>query len=469
MLISVQMPAYNAEKYVRQAVRSVLAQTHRDLELIVVDDASTDGTARILAEEASTDDRIRVFRHSRRLGEAEARNQAFAHSRGVYIARLDADDWDEPTRLEESVARLEASPHCDIVGCDMWMHWPDRDWPADDSPSGMIPNLWMAGTNGGAPCNGSLVAKQWVYEAAHPFDPQLKVGTDSDWDARALLAGARFAHIRRRLYHYRKYEGQMVSTIPTSAHLSLQQQRVNRYWPLWQADYNPQRTLALLVTGECNLDCSHCSQGAFRRDKLDAMTIPQFKRVVDRCAEIGAQYRWFEFSGGEPTLWPGLLEAVRIIRSTKVAEKIRLFSNAHCYMELTSFAALVDQVYTTEANSGPTRCAEMKAQLGKKAVIDGLSKFKPLPTSPVEGTLPAQCNCDRLCVIGDKVWSCSNAYTHLRRMGENPLAHADLWCSVEDDWIEHFRFVKRFDQPMCSICLANKLVWPRAPYEDGTF
>jgi glycosyltransferase involved in cell wall biosynthesis len=112
------MPVYNPGRFLREAVDSVLAQTYPAFELIVIDDASNDGSADYLAQCARTDARVRVFRQPQNLGIVAARNRAFAEARGdaAYYAILDSDDVALPDRLEQQVAFLEAHPDHALVG-----------------------------------------------------------------------------------------------------------------------------------------------------------------------------------------------------------------------------------------------------------------------------------------------------------------------------------------------------------------
>jgi glycosyltransferase involved in cell wall biosynthesis len=116
--VSVLMPVYNAAAYLREAVESVLCQTHRELELIAVDDASTDGSLELLQSYAARDPRVRVLQQPRNLGIVAARNRAFREvsPRAVYCAIFDADDVCTPDRLEAQVAFLEAHPDHALVG-----------------------------------------------------------------------------------------------------------------------------------------------------------------------------------------------------------------------------------------------------------------------------------------------------------------------------------------------------------------
>lgn len=109
MLVSVVMPAYNAAPYLRAAVASVQAQTHRDWELIIVDDCSPDDTYTIAEGLAKEDSRIRPFRNPRNSGAAATRNYGVSQSRGAYVAFLDSDDTWRPEKLERQLARLRSA------------------------------------------------------------------------------------------------------------------------------------------------------------------------------------------------------------------------------------------------------------------------------------------------------------------------------------------------------------------------
>ena len=97
--VSVIIPAYNAAPYIGSTVHSVLAQTEQQFEIIVVDDYSTDDTARVVGELAANDHRIRLLRNTSNRGQAFSRNVGIAAARGDWISLLDADDWFEKDRL----------------------------------------------------------------------------------------------------------------------------------------------------------------------------------------------------------------------------------------------------------------------------------------------------------------------------------------------------------------------------------
>ncbi|MFJ5119983.1 glycosyltransferase family 2 protein [Kitasatospora sp. NPDC088548] len=103
-LVSVVMPVHNSVATLGPAVRSVLAQTHTDLELLITDDASSDGSVDLLRELARQDERVLPEAAARQGGAARARNLAIARARGDYIAFLDSDDMWLPTKLEKQLA-----------------------------------------------------------------------------------------------------------------------------------------------------------------------------------------------------------------------------------------------------------------------------------------------------------------------------------------------------------------------------
>ncbi len=115
-LVSVVMSVFDGEAWLAESVESILAQTERDLELVVVDDGSTDGSGEILAELARRDPRIRLFRNEANQGQAAALNRGLEASGGRYVARMDADDVAEPERLAAQIAWLERRPEVGLLG-----------------------------------------------------------------------------------------------------------------------------------------------------------------------------------------------------------------------------------------------------------------------------------------------------------------------------------------------------------------
>lgn len=105
-LVSVIMPAYNAQHYIKKAIQSVLSQTDIDLELIIINDCSTDGTASILETYRSYEN-ITILTNEVNQGVAHSRNRGIAIAKGKYIAFLDTDDWWTPDKLKKQVELIE--------------------------------------------------------------------------------------------------------------------------------------------------------------------------------------------------------------------------------------------------------------------------------------------------------------------------------------------------------------------------
>lgn len=112
--VSVVMPAYNAEKYIQEAIDSILNQTFTDFEFIIIDDGSTDRTVDII--KSYTDPRIRFYQNEQNMGVASTLNRGLDLSTGEYIARMDSDDISLPERFDKQVAYMDTNPGVAVVG-----------------------------------------------------------------------------------------------------------------------------------------------------------------------------------------------------------------------------------------------------------------------------------------------------------------------------------------------------------------
>jgi glycosyltransferase involved in cell wall biosynthesis len=194
-LISVVIGAYNAEAYLGEAIDSVLAQTHPRLELIVVDDGSTDRTAAVAESYGGS---VRCIRQENG-GMAAARNRAIPEARGSYLAFLDADDRFPPDKLRSQLAVFEQDPELDVVyGHVTEFVSPDLDEAARAllrPPRHDVP--W--------PTPNLMLVKRESFDRVGLFSTELKVGIGVDWHARANEAGLRsavppIAALERRLH-----------------------------------------------------------------------------------------------------------------------------------------------------------------------------------------------------------------------------------------------------------------------------
>jgi glycosyltransferase involved in cell wall biosynthesis len=179
-LVSCVVPVYNGECYLAEALDSIFAQTYRPLEVIVVDDGSTDGTAALLA---SFGQRITAL-HQANAGHAVARNRGVGAAQGEYLAFLDADDLWHPEKLARQVERFRARPELEVSVTLIQNFWmPDVGAEAAE----------FRGQRRGGPLPGyspvTLLAQRALFERLGPFDPALMHGADTAWFLRAEELG----------------------------------------------------------------------------------------------------------------------------------------------------------------------------------------------------------------------------------------------------------------------------------------
>ncbi len=123
-MISVIVPVYNVELYLTKCVDNILAQSYRDLEILLIDDGSTDRSGEICEGFATNDSRVRVF-HTENHGLSVARNLGLDYAGGVYVGFVDGDDWTEPD-MHEVLIRSAEENHADIVECGFFLEYPDK-------------------------------------------------------------------------------------------------------------------------------------------------------------------------------------------------------------------------------------------------------------------------------------------------------------------------------------------------------
>ena len=229
--VSVIIPVYNTEKYVGEAIESILAQTFTDFELIIVDDGSSDGSPEIIREYEGHDARIRVIRFARNAGEWKARSAGLAAARGEFIAWQDSDDISLPERLEKQARFLQANPDTGAVGVyarvvteDLQPTY-DREPPAGHAE--IILNHYV-GVFTAAFVHASMMLRRNLLLEAGDYDESLRYGADCDLLTR-LLGRTRFANIAEPLYVYRRRPGQDTAHDNPQVDRDLLQVRHRRY------------------------------------------------------------------------------------------------------------------------------------------------------------------------------------------------------------------------------------------------
>lgn len=116
-LVSIVMPVFNAERFLCEALQSIISQTFERFEAIIIDDGSDDATPALLSNEAQHDSRLKIIQHTSNKGIIAALNTGIAHARGMFIARMDTDDRMHPDRLSSQYNYFRKYPKTDVVGC----------------------------------------------------------------------------------------------------------------------------------------------------------------------------------------------------------------------------------------------------------------------------------------------------------------------------------------------------------------
>ncbi|MCL5105498.1 MAG: glycosyltransferase [Armatimonadetes bacterium] len=215
-LISVLIPAYNAESTIEAAIASILRQTCRDFEVVVVDDGSIDSTPDLLDSFSAADSRVRVI-HSPKRGIISALNTGLEVSSGELIARMDADDISHPSRLEMQARLMEAQLHLSVCSCLV------RQFPRDGLLGGLLHyEDWLNSLTSHQDISRDIFIESPV---AHPsvmlrrrelveIGGYQERGWAEDYDLwlRYREAGKHFAKVEKTLVFWRQSEGRLTFT-----------------------------------------------------------------------------------------------------------------------------------------------------------------------------------------------------------------------------------------------------------------
>jgi len=207
VLVSVLMAVYNTPPpLLDQAIRSIRAQSLTSFEFVILDDGSSDlSTRAMLLEHAAAEPRIRLLWEPHR-GLTRTLNQGLKIARGEWIARQDADDWSEPSRLERQLALLKANPACGLCGTGAWLHQHNGRplWPI------ILPEsngqILQAFPQRNPFVHGSVMFSKTAARAAGGYREEFPCSQDYDFFWR-LTEATGAANCREPLYHYRYTSG----------------------------------------------------------------------------------------------------------------------------------------------------------------------------------------------------------------------------------------------------------------------
>ncbi|MGA8047600.1 MAG: glycosyltransferase [Dermatophilaceae bacterium] len=213
-LVSVVVPVFNAERHLGECLQSLFAQTLQAIEIVVVDDGSTDRSAGLLSE-AAADDRLRVLTLAENRGVSAARNAGVAAAHGAYVAFVDADDVVSPT-MYEALYQAARDAAADIVFCGIRVVGPDGVVISSEPPPLSPGHVYSRA------CVHEVLHRAWELRLLwYPvrsiyrrtllianevrFDEGIRKGEDSLFNLQALLVPARVTAVGEVLYEYRKH------------------------------------------------------------------------------------------------------------------------------------------------------------------------------------------------------------------------------------------------------------------------
>lgn len=219
--LSVVVPVFNAADFVLDGVRSVLDHTLASLEVVCVDDGSSDDSLQILARLAATDDRVSVIGLGSNRGVSAARNAGLEHASGTYVRFLDADDTIPPGALDLllDAARSTSSDMAigEVLGLDDRAEAGRASRPGAGGPvvtTNIHRSAWLQSVPGHH--GGNLYRRQLLEDHGIRFETDLVLGEDQLFQATAIMKSATVAVIKDTVYHYHRYRDTSVTNRPPS-------------------------------------------------------------------------------------------------------------------------------------------------------------------------------------------------------------------------------------------------------------
>jgi len=204
------MSVFNGEKYLAEAIESILAQTFADFEFVIVDDGSQDRSAEIIQSYAKGDERIQMVPLAANTGVAAARNSGIAAAKGLYVALMDCDDISLPERLRKQVKFMKSNAEIGAVGVHSRVVFEDKRPSYDREPAQRHALIMMDCFIGVPFLHGTLMMRRDLFLKVGCFDPTFQYSADRDLMTR-LMGRTKFANIPEILYIYRRNEGQQTS------------------------------------------------------------------------------------------------------------------------------------------------------------------------------------------------------------------------------------------------------------------
>ena len=261
-LVSIVLPVYNGEKYLRESLDSILAQTMQAWELIAVDDCSQDATPQILADYAASDSRIRVIRNAENQRLPRSLNIGFAEARGEFLTWTSDDNAYAPEALHEMVSYLRRFPEHVMVNAAMEiLYMPEGRLEKSEQFDADPWKMFVQNRIGAC-----FLYRRKVLEEIGGYDPEMFLLEDYDYWLRIMIRYGRIAHIKKTLYRYRMHEGSL-----TARKLEERSERAVRFVHKYLPDitkrlrHHPELFRAYFMAGVQSEEWSEEEMALFRR------------------------------------------------------------------------------------------------------------------------------------------------------------------------------------------------------------
>ena len=200
-LVSVLMPVYNVDMYLKEAIDSILNQTYKNIELIIIDDCSTDNSRSII--ESYNDSRIRAFYNNENLQQPRTRNKALKLAKGDYIANMDSDDISYTNRIEEQVKYMEMNSDVDICGCYYQTFGGKRKqivkMPVIDEDCKVLSIVTSPVAHPSV-----MIRRDSIEKYTIQYDPNYKYSQDFELWSRLVFEGVKISNVPKVLLKYRE-------------------------------------------------------------------------------------------------------------------------------------------------------------------------------------------------------------------------------------------------------------------------
>ena len=208
--VSVVMSVYNGEKYLRESIESILNQTFRNFEFIIIDDGSKDNSLKIVNEYKSKDERLILIQNEKNIGLPTSLNKGIKIAKGKYIARQDADDISVNYRLEIQHNHMEKYPNIDILGSDNYSI-DVEDYIFSETTVDMFNVKKMLLSENYLFAHGSVIIRRDVFDDVGLYNQSFYYNQDLEYWMRCYLKGKRIERMSDLLYKFRvsRYSGEM--------------------------------------------------------------------------------------------------------------------------------------------------------------------------------------------------------------------------------------------------------------------